>query len=679
MTSQHLPLLSDDYHQEKSRRILRRNIGLIIGGIIFLTGIGIILGSVPFFKTFKLRNKVLPSGGGGDKVRQKINEDIPVIRETSWSAQRWHPRDVRRPKEEDVRIQEEDIKTEDNIFEKNENEKSEVIDEIVEDIVVVEKVLGVALEEESNVSDIIFEENQQVAEDELLGLRDNVGEDPSDPNAVAFIVPLRGPHAKVGLRYGRPMKHVLENLTKAVEAETGLYPLRQEPYAEFKAPSTILVRDSQGEPDIARKLTQHFYDIHGTTRYFGFTSDEEAMEVAHWARVKAPGTRFVTPTASTPYLDSAKNVARVQPSATVLAKAVADLMLLLNAQEPLVLARSSLHTDAFLTLLLQLRVKPHMTIHYYEASLNTTSIGNRIKTALVHCPAPCPILLLGHVESWSIIQAADLAFSATWILPYSTQYEDDSPATIQSEVLSIIYRSYDDTPEGQYLVQNELLNPVNSVVAASKALLLGKKKSSRGSYVVTANLPVSSLAAGVRLVGTLNNTVPLLQYDITKKGLIRRVYQELFVTPEVLKSLVSRSRDGCHLIVRYVEEMTGKIFTYQIDVNSALPSLVIPAERGAQLHVDCPKQHANLVCKAPSGSWSPVTCQGTLQGSHGFKHQCGKNVGVAISASRGCSIGKGLICKNHQTLGCLLSGLCVSNSHSPPIYSCDGIHLDSLT
>jgi len=671
-TSHHLPLLSDGYHKQKSQRQLRKNLALICGGICIVTGIGILIWSLPFFTSLRLRSGTVTDGGGASKLGVEVSNADPIVRETSWSAQRWHPRDVRRQQVEDT-----EIAAMDQIYEKEENTKPELVDEI-EEFVVVEEILGVEPEEESKVLEVVLVESQQEVEDELLGLKDSVGADPSDPDAVAFLVPLRGTHGSLGLRYGRPMKHVLENLTKAVEAETGLYPIRQDSSSEFKAPSTILVRDSQGEPDIARKLTQHFYDIHGTTRYFGFMSDEEAMEVVHWARVKAPGTRFVSPTASSPYLDSAKNFARVQPSASTLAKAVADLLILLNCREPLIVARASLHTDAFLTLLQKLRVKSHMTIHYYETSLNVNGLVSRVKDASEHCPNPCPILLLGHVESWTIIKVADKIFSSTWILPYSAQYEDDPPATSQSEVMSFIYRAYDDNPGGQYLTQNELLNPVTSVIAAAKALIMGKKRSWRGSYVVTANLPVSSLAAKVRLVGTLNNTVPLLQYDITKKGLVRRVYQELFVTPEVLKSLVS-SMNGCQLVVRYVEEMTGQVRTYQIEVNSVLPSLVIPAERGAQLHVDCPKQHANLVCKAPSGSWSPVTCQGTLQGSHGFKHQCGQNVGVAISATRGCSVGKGLLCKSHKTLGCLLSGLCVSNTHSPPIYSCDGIHLDSLT
>ncbi|CAL4078776.1 unnamed protein product [Meganyctiphanes norvegica] len=346
-SSHHLPLLSDGYHKEKSKRKFRRNLALISGAILIVTGVAVVLGSAPYFKSFKLRGS---NGSGADKSVEESSGAVPVFREPSRSAQRWHPKDVRTP--------EEYIETKDQAYLKQLTQKAETVDQIVE-IVVVEEVLGVA-PEESKVEELVVVESQQEIEDEDDGLRDTIGGDPSDPDAVAFLVPLRGPHATVGLRYGRPMKHILENLTRAVEAETGLYPLRQDAATEFKAPSTILVRDTQGEPDIARKLTQHFYDIHGTTRYFGYTSDEEAMEVAHWARSKAPGTRFVTPTASTPYLDSAKNVARVQPSASILAKAVADLMLLLNVQEPLVVVKASLHTDAFLTLLQKLRIRPHM-------------------------------------------------------------------------------------------------------------------------------------------------------------------------------------------------------------------------------------------------------------------------------------------------------------------------------
>jgi len=66
----------------------------------------------------------------------------------------------------------------------------------------------------------------------------------------------------------------------------------------------------------------------------------------------------VTPTATTTYLQSAKNIASVQPTAQMLAAAVADLLLSLQVPKPIIVAQASLHTDSFIALLRSSGVKP---------------------------------------------------------------------------------------------------------------------------------------------------------------------------------------------------------------------------------------------------------------------------------------------------------------------------------
>ncbi|KAG7170794.1 hypothetical protein Hamer_G021172 [Homarus americanus] len=437
-------------------------------------------------------------------------------------------------------------------------------------------------------------------------------------------------------------------------------------------PSSVLVRDSQSDPDLARQLTEHFYGVHGTTHYFGYLTDEEALTVAHWARAKAPGARFVTPTATTTYLEGARNIVKVQPSAKLLAAAVGDFLTLVHHPRPLVLARASLHTDAFLAHLRDIGIRPIKVLHYYETA-DMEQLAERLKGQLVITPSP--VLLLGTADTWRLIRAADSIFPAVWILPFQTQIHDRM-RTNQSELLTFMYRAHDDTPGG-FLRENPLLSPTESIVAASKLLLTGGQRTWRGSYVVAASVPVNSVAASVRLVGTsLDGWLPLLQYDVTRHGLSRRLYQELLVTREVLKPLVSG--EGCTLVLRYLEELTGSKKVNEVDIHPSLPTLLVPAERGAQLHVDCSRQHTDLRCSAPDGVWGPVTCHGALQGRHRFQTECGKEVGVTIAASRGCTAAKGLVCRGGRSLGCLLSGLCSSLTQNAPLYDCAGLHVGTL-
>lgn len=66
----------------------------------------------------------------------------------------------------------------------------------------------------------------------------------------------------------------------------------------------------------------------------------------------------MTPTATSPYLEGARNVAMVQPSGIMLAAAVADFLRTVQAPQPLVVARASLHTDKFLSLLRASGLRP---------------------------------------------------------------------------------------------------------------------------------------------------------------------------------------------------------------------------------------------------------------------------------------------------------------------------------
>lgn len=297
----------------------------------------------------------------------------------------------------------------------------------------------------------------------------------------------------------------------------------------------------------------------------------------------------------------------------------------------------------------------------------------RVQSHLVLSPSP--VILLGDAESWYLVEAVDRLISAVWILPYPTQL-CDSMRTKQSELLSFMYRAHDDVP-GIFLQKQPMLAPMESLVKASYWLASGRKRWWQGSYVVAANVAVSSIAAGIRLLGASDGWLPLLQYDITSRGMLRRLYQEVLVTRDLLKPLLSG--DDCNLVIRYQEELTGENKVSEIAVHSSLPKLLVPAERGAHLHVDCRRQHADLRCSAPGGAWGPVTCRGSLQGRHGFLRECGKEVGISVAASQGCTGTQGLVCRGGRSLGCLLSGLCTSLSMpSTPIYHCAGLNLDTL-
>lgn len=76
------------------------------------------------------------------------------------------------------------------------------------------------------------------------------------------------------------------------------------------------------------------------------------------------GTRFVTPTATSPYLEGARNVAMVQPSGSYLAAAIADFLRTVQIFQPLAVAKASLHTDVFLSLLRSSGIRPSKVTEY---------------------------------------------------------------------------------------------------------------------------------------------------------------------------------------------------------------------------------------------------------------------------------------------------------------------------
>ncbi|KAK7017545.1 hypothetical protein SK128_004064 [Halocaridina rubra] len=514
--------------------------------------------------------------------------------------------------------------------------------------------------------------------DEVEGLKGHLSGPMPHPDSVAFILPLRDHVGNLGVRFGKQLKEILEASRRDYEvrqhignstANNSLSHGRDLPsilgHTSRVPPSDVLLRDSKGDFEIARQLTLHFYEIHGTTRFFGYLTDEEAMSAALWARVRAPGARFVTPTAISTYLDSAANVIRVQPSSKLLAAALADLLKTADIMRPLVVARASLHTDSFIALLRPLGIKPSQVIHYYE----TTKFENFVEKIRSRVMAVRqPVLLLGDAESWKIINIADSYFSCLWICPFPSQFHDHIRTT-QSELLYFVYRAYDDQAE-YYLKNNPILDPNESIIQASLALLNGQKRSWRGTYVVVASVSPKSLKSRTKILGG-SDLIPLLQYDVTRKGIVRRIYYELQVNEELLRPLTSSNQ--CHVVIRYLQELTGKVMTAEVPVNMMLPTLLVPAGRGAQVHLDCPRHHVDLRCSSARDTWSSVNCKGHLKGIHHYQSYCANGVGVTFAATRGCMASKGLVCKNGQTLGCRLSGLCSSVSYSTLMYNCDGI------
>lgn len=59
----------------------------------------------------------------------------------------------------------------------------------------------------------------------------------------------------------------------------------------------------------------------------------------------------MTPTATSPYLEGARNIEMVQPPGGMLAAAVTDFLRTVQAPQPIVVTRASFHTDTFLSLL----------------------------------------------------------------------------------------------------------------------------------------------------------------------------------------------------------------------------------------------------------------------------------------------------------------------------------------
>ncbi|XP_068247751.1 uncharacterized protein [Palaemon carinicauda] len=518
--------------------------------------------------------------------------------------------------------------------------------------------------------------------DEVEGLRSHVGDKVPHPDSVAFILPLRDHVGNLGVRFGKELKNILEDnkppsegsnrTANAIVGKTSL----QRNFSTILGkngtlqPSHVLIRDSKGDFEIARQLTQHFYEEHGTTRFFGMLTDEEAMAAAIWARVRAPGARFVTPTAISTYLDNAPNVLRVQPSATVLATALADLLITLNTARPLMVVRASLHTDAFVALLRSLGIKASQIIHYYETT-KFEDLAEKIRLKVSETFQP--VLLLGDSESWEIIHIADTYYSCLWICPFPTQLHDHIK-TARSELIYFMYRAYDDKPE-HTMKENPLLEPNESLIKASFSLLNGKRRSWRGSFVVAASVSPLSVNPDMKVLGG-TDLIPVMQYDINRRGITRRVYQELQLTRQLLLPLTAGAK--CNVVIRYIHELSGRLKRTEIPIDLLQSTLLIPAERGAQLHLDCPRHHVDLKCSAPRDFWAPVKCRGAIQGIHHYQAYCGSNVGVTFAATKGCMLSKALLCTDKHTLGCRLSALCSSVSYSYVMYNCDGIPIANV-
>ncbi|XP_064103202.1 uncharacterized protein LOC135213175 [Macrobrachium nipponense] len=539
----------------------------------------------------------------------------------------------------------------------------------------IEEAIPVSVSTPSEVEDFLD------YADEVEGLRSHVGDKVPHPDSVAFILPLRDHVGNLGVRFGKQLKNILESSRPATEDGTPGSELmgRSSEQRNFSTilgknstlqPSHVLLRDSKGDFEVARQLTQHFYEDHGTTRFFGLLTDEEAMAAAIWARVRAPGARFVTPTAISTYLDNAPNVLRVQPSAKVLATAVADLMFTLNAARPLMVVRASLHTDAFVALLRSLGIKPSQVIHYYETT-KFEDLAEKIRLKVTETLQP--VLLLGDSESWEIIHIADTYYSCLWICPFPTQLHDHIQ-TSRSELIYFMYRAYDDKPE-HTMKENPLLDPNESLVKASLSLLNGKRRSWRGSYVVVASVSPESVNPHMKVLGG-TDLIPVMQYDVNRSGITRRVYQELQLTRQLLLPLTAGAK--CNVIIRYINELSGTLKRTEIPIDLLQSTLLTPAGRGAQLHLDCPRHHVDFVCSSPREFWAPVKCRGMIQGIHHYQAYCGSNVGVTFAATKGCMLSKALQCSDTHTLGCRLSALCSSISHSSVMYNCDGIPLVKL-
>ncbi|KAK4311850.1 hypothetical protein Pmani_016685 [Petrolisthes manimaculis] len=490
-------------------------------------------------------------------------------------------------------------------------------------------------------------------------------------NSVAFLLPLRGQQGALGLRLGRGVKRRVEGGEDSSVFQQDVNTHNFTNYSSTSKPTTtLLVRDTRSDPDAARQLTEHFYQVHGIKNYFGFLTDEEAFTVAHWARGRAPGARFVTPTATSIYLDDVRNIVRVQPSARLLAATLANLLGVVGTMRPLVVARTSIHNDIFIRQLIKLGVRPVKVMRYYPTT-NMNEFAEKVKLQ-VSGVTTSPLILLGDAESWNLVTAADKLFPAVWILPFLTQMIDNMQ-TNQSEILVIQYRAYDPVPNS-FMKTDPLLAPDESIVTASHKFLTGTWDRPQGVYIVAAKVAVNSLSAGVRLLGTSNGWVPLLQYQVSTNGITRRLYRELLVTKELLQPFVVGEQ--CRLVLRYVEELTGVSIVTEAYPYSALPTLLLPADRGAQLHIDCPKHHTDLRCWVGSVENDTLTCRGTVHGSHDLFQQCGPEVSVSVAGSQGCTAAFGFICRGGRSLGCLLSGLCSSLTHSSlPLYQCGHVNL----
>ena len=127
-----------------------------------------------------------------------------------------------------------------------------------------------------------------------------------------------------------------------------------------------------------------------------------------------------------------------------------------------------------------------------------------------------------------------------------------------------------------------------------------------------------------------------------------------------------RSSGTCSLVLRYIEELSGHKRVQEILMSDSIPTIIVPSERGAQIHVDCPQQHTDLLCNAPKNVWRPVRCHGTLQGHHKYLRSYDSDVQINIAASKSCLAAKALVCDaRNSSVACPFAPTCTSVTHTP--------------
>ena len=301
---------------------------------------------------------------------------------------------------------------------------------------------------------------------------------------------------------------------------------------------------------------------------------------------------------------------------------------------------------------------------------NTTNTNDKVIAARGKC-LMCPILLLGNAESLVIIKSLDVTLGATWILPYPAQHQIYETRFEKSEIIRFVFRAR-DSEYGTFLEQDQLLNPMKSTTEASAVLIENKKKYWKGSYIVTLtnSLEFKQKTNTTVLLNEVNNSFPIMQYDVQTNGVKKKFYNEVYLTPLNLKYIIDpKDANSCYYILTYIEELTGIKKVVNMSSNQ---NIILPSHRGAQIHIDCPNQHTDLKCNSlENNSWYPSACSGILQGRHSWRKDCGQNhVDVRILPTQSCSLYNLVACENDSHFGCLFELHCTSVSSKLPMFSC---------